>query len=84
MSQATAEILPAATLDEDAWDDLLSFIEERRVIPIVDAQALTDPQQHAALLQEAAILVDALPASVRVLNETRRWRNRIQQVRNDQ
>jgi hypothetical protein len=28
------------TLDEDAWDDLLSFIEERRVIPIVGAELL--------------------------------------------
>ena len=27
-------------LDEDAWDDLLSFIEERRVIPIVGAELL--------------------------------------------
>ena len=29
-----------ATLDEDAWDDLLSFIEERRVIPIVGPELL--------------------------------------------
>jgi hypothetical protein len=28
------------TLDEDAWDDLLSFIEERRVIPIVGPELL--------------------------------------------
>lgn len=27
-------------LDEDAWDDLLSFIEERRVIPIVGPELL--------------------------------------------
>jgi TIR domain/SIR2-like domain len=34
---------PAAqmsTLDDDAWDDLLSFIEERRVIPIVGPELL--------------------------------------------
>jgi hypothetical protein len=34
-------IRPAAgTLDDDAWDDLLSFIEERRVIPIVGPELL--------------------------------------------
>ena len=40
MSPATAAILPATMLDEDAWDDLLSFIEERRVIPIVGPELL--------------------------------------------
>jgi hypothetical protein len=30
----------AGTLDDDAWDDLLSFIEERRVIPIVGPELL--------------------------------------------
>jgi len=29
-----------ATLDDDAWDDLLDFIEERRVIPIVGPELL--------------------------------------------
>jgi hypothetical protein len=29
-----------STLDEDSWDDLLSFIEERRVIPIVGPELL--------------------------------------------
>jgi hypothetical protein len=28
------------TLDDDAWDDLLSFIEEKRVIPIVGPELL--------------------------------------------
>jgi hypothetical protein len=32
--------VPMATLDDDAWDDLLSFIEERRVIPIVGPELL--------------------------------------------
>jgi len=31
---------PVSTLDDDAWDDLLSFIEERRVIPIVGPELL--------------------------------------------
>ena len=30
----------AATLDEDAWDDLLNFIEERRVVPIIGPELL--------------------------------------------
>jgi hypothetical protein len=34
-------IKPApSSLDDDAWDDLLSFIEERRVIPIVGPELL--------------------------------------------
>jgi len=31
---------PLVTLDEDAWDDLLDFIEERRVIPIIGPELL--------------------------------------------
>ena len=40
MTGAAAPLAPDATLDEDAWDDLLSFIEERRVIPIVGPELL--------------------------------------------
>ena len=40
MSVASAAALAATALDEDAWDDLLSFIEERRVIPIVGPELL--------------------------------------------
>ena len=32
--------MPLSTLDDDAWDDLLSFIEEKRVIPIVGPELL--------------------------------------------
>jgi len=32
---------PLATLDEDAWEDLLNFIEERRVVPILGPELLT-------------------------------------------
>jgi hypothetical protein len=39
MSASTMR-LPATTLDDDAWEDLLSFIEERRVIPIVGPELL--------------------------------------------
>ncbi|HEV3286446.1 MAG TPA: SIR2 family protein, partial [Steroidobacteraceae bacterium] len=38
-TSATAAQL-VTTLDDDAWDDLLSFIEERRVIPIVGPELL--------------------------------------------
>jgi hypothetical protein len=37
---AAAPLPPEAALDENAWDDLLSFIEERRVIPIVGPELL--------------------------------------------
>ncbi len=40
MSTSSAATLPMSTLDDDAWDDLLSFIEERRVIPIVGPELL--------------------------------------------
>jgi hypothetical protein len=40
MSQSSATAVPMSTLDDDAWDDLLSFIEERRVIPIVGPELL--------------------------------------------
>jgi len=32
--------VPAQELDDDAWDDLLSFIEEKRVIPIIGPELL--------------------------------------------
>ncbi len=40
MSSGSTALLPAAMLDEDAWEDLLSFIEEKRVIPIVGPELL--------------------------------------------
>ncbi len=40
MTNAAAPVPPEATWDENAWDDLLSFIEERRVIPIVGPELL--------------------------------------------
>ena len=39
--------------DEDAWDDLLNFIEERRVIPIIGPELLrVETEQGPRLLQE--------------------------------
>jgi hypothetical protein len=45
VEQRTMTISPAATgapqaFDEDAWDDLLNYIEERRVIPIIGPDLL--------------------------------------------
>jgi hypothetical protein len=40
MSTAATAQLPMSVLDDDAWDDLLSFIEERRVIPILGPELL--------------------------------------------
>src|SRR5579864_3456529 len=47
--------VPAGTLDDDAWDDLLSYIEERRVIPIVGPELLmVETDRGARLLFEWA------------------------------
>jgi hypothetical protein len=40
MNTAATAQLPISVLDDDAWDDLLSYIEERRVIPIVGPELL--------------------------------------------
>jgi hypothetical protein len=40
MNTGSLAILPSTTLDEDGWEDLLSFIEERRVIPIIGPELL--------------------------------------------
>jgi hypothetical protein len=41
MSNFSATASSLSSLDDDAWDDLLNFIEERRVIPI-EAASLFD------------------------------------------
>src|SRR5579871_6518094 len=50
MSASAAAALPVTTLDDDAWDDLLSFIEERRVIPIVGPELLMVPTERGPRL----------------------------------
>jgi hypothetical protein len=40
MSTGATAQLPMTVLDDDAWEDLLSYIEERRVIPIVGPELL--------------------------------------------
>ncbi|MDX2185367.1 MAG: toll/interleukin-1 receptor domain-containing protein [Opitutaceae bacterium] len=44
MSLSTSSVAPgvdASTFDDDAWDDLLNYIEEKRVIPIVGPELLS-------------------------------------------
>ena len=50
MSSGSAATLPMTTLDDDAWEDLLSFIEERRVIPIVGPELLMVATEHGPRL----------------------------------
>jgi hypothetical protein len=53
MSQLLSMHAPLATLDEDAWDDLLNFIEERHVIPIIGPELLkVETDSGARLLYE--------------------------------
>ena len=40
MTSGVSAISTMSMLDDDAWEDLLSFIEERRVIPIVGPELL--------------------------------------------
>jgi hypothetical protein len=40
MSAEPANTVPLQSFDEDAWDDLLNYIEERRVIPIIGPDLL--------------------------------------------
>jgi hypothetical protein len=52
-------------LDEDAWDDLLNFIEERRVIPIIGPELLrVDTDQGPRLLFE--LLAEKLAARLSI------------------
>jgi hypothetical protein len=52
-------------LDEDAWDDLLNFSEERRVIPIIGPELLlVDTDQGPRLLSE--LLAEKLAARLSI------------------
>jgi hypothetical protein len=50
MSRAATALSAVTTLDDDAWDDLLSFIEERRVVPIVGPELLMVATEHGPRL----------------------------------
>jgi hypothetical protein len=46
-------------------------------------EALTDPKRRAALLREAASLIDGMPPELRALHSMRRWRERVRTAAND-
>ncbi len=53
MSSISHITVAPATLDEDAWDDLLNYIEERRVIPIIGPELLkVDTETGPRLLND--------------------------------
>ena len=53
MSGLARATQPISALDDDAWDDLLSFIEERRVIPILGPELLqVSTEQGSRLLYD--------------------------------
>ncbi len=50
MNSFASALAPTSTRDDDGWDDLLSFIEERRVIPIVGPELLLVNTEHGPRL----------------------------------
>jgi hypothetical protein len=74
--------MPLTTLDNDAWDDLLSFIEERRVIPIVGPELLqVSTERGPRLLYDwlAEKLATRLNVDIAALHSLRLWRERIRE-----
>src|SRR3984957_7358367 len=65
MNSFASALAPTSILDDDGWDDLLSFIEERRVIPIVGPELLlVNTEQGPRLLY--SWLADKLAARLNV------------------
>ena len=61
---------PLARLDDDAWEDLLNFIEERRVIPIIGPELLKiETETGPRLLYDW--IAEKLAGSSRRLNGSR-------------
>ena len=64
-SDSGAAELPTTLLDEDVWDDLLNYIEEKRVIPIVGPELLkVETESGPRLLME--LLAERLAARLGV------------------
>jgi hypothetical protein len=72
-------LISLSNLDDDARDDLLSFIEERRVIPIIGPELLMVATETGPRL-----LYDGTTAEFRNLYTTRLWRERITQAQRGQ
>jgi hypothetical protein len=70
VSAGATALLQHSALDDDAWDDLLSFIEERRVIPIIGPELLqVETDQGPRLLHDwlAGKLAQRLSVDVSLL-----------------
>lgn len=64
---ASARVLsPVPTAQDFFWDDLLEYIAERRVIPIVGAELLTVPDGAGGEAPLMAVLAQRLAARLRV------------------
>lgn len=64
-----AELSPAPAAQEFFWDDLLEYIGERRVIPIVGAELLTVPDGAGGELPLMRVLAQKLAERLRVSAE---------------
>jgi tetratricopeptide (TPR) repeat protein len=81
LADALREIAPVVTLERelsarnhgDVW-------QPTELAAALYAQALSDPPRRAALLKEAAALLDAAAPSLKPLREIRRWRQRVSQA----
>ena len=66
IASPTHVLQPAAPAQDFFWDDLLEYIEERRVIPIVGAELLAVPDASGADVSLMALLATQLAARLRV------------------
>ena len=74
---AEAPVPAVASFDDDAWEDLLNFVEEKRVIPIVGPELVTvqsdaGPENLYAWLARnlaARLNIPAAPAGAPTLND---------------
>ena len=57
---------PAAAAQEFFWDDLLEYIDERRVIPVVGAELLMVPDESGAEVPLQRLLAQRLADRLRV------------------
>jgi hypothetical protein len=57
-----------------------SFIEERRVIPIIGPELLLVQTDQGPRLRESQALLASLPARMKALNSVRVWTNRVREA----
>jgi hypothetical protein len=71
---------PVSTAQEFFWDDLLEFIEERRVIPIVGAELLAVPDGAGGEISLVNLLAQKLAERLRVAADDYAGDNALHQV----